>query len=72
MPGADRSGCFRSGQNLTGVDLTVANLAVVTLPDADLSSVIWSRTIGPDVTVSDDNGKTCCGHLNGAVPPAGC
>jgi len=33
------------------------------LTGADLSNVIWSNTICPDGTNSDDNGDTCVNNL---------
>jgi uncharacterized protein YjbI with pentapeptide repeats len=55
-----------------GADLTDADLEGIDLSDADLAEVNWANTICPDGSNSDDNGDTCCGHLNDAVPSAGC
>lgn len=49
----DMSGADLSGSNLTGANLIGANL----------QSVIWSNTICPDGSNSDDNGNTCENNL---------
>ncbi len=69
--------------NLTRADLTFANLADSVLAGANLgranldastlTGVDWDDTICPDGTNSDqESPPTCCGHLNGKVPVAGC
>jgi len=49
--------------NLNGANLTNANLVGANLKGAHVKDVIWSNTICPDGTNSDDNGGTCKGHL---------
>ncbi len=61
-----------SGANLEGSDLTGVRLTRATLESANLTGVTWLNTICPDLSNSDDNGDTCCGHLNDALPSAGC
>ena len=62
-----------SGSNLEpGANLTNADLTGAYLTDANLTNVTWNDTTCPDDTNSDANGDTCCGHLNGAIPAAGC
>ena len=68
-------GANLTGANLAYADLTSAHLAITELSGAflagaNLTGVVWSHTICPDGTNSDNNGFTCCGHLNGAVPAA--
>ena len=70
-------GANLTGANLAYADLTSAHLAITDLSGAflagaNLTGVVWSHTICPDGTNSDNNGFTCCGHLNGAVPLTGC
>jgi uncharacterized protein YjbI with pentapeptide repeats len=77
LPGADLLGANLGGANLTSADLSGANLTYAylgdaTLAGADLSGVLWQGTTCPDGTNSNSNGTTCCGHLNGAAPRAGC
>ena len=87
LRGANLGGCdlavaLLDSADLSGADLTDANLNAAVaghanftgadLNGADLTSVLWFDTICPDGTNSDDHGSTCCGHLNGAVPKAGC
>lgn len=50
--------------NLTGANLTNASIAGSTgLNTATLTGVIWSNTVCPDSTNSDNDGGTCVGHL---------
>ena len=58
----DLSDTDLSGANFSGADLTDADLtgAVVL---ASLTGVVWSSTICPDGTNSDDNGDTCVNNL---------
>ncbi len=53
--------------NLTNVNFTLAYLLSATGMDtATLTGAMWSGTICPDGTNSDDNGNTCVGHLTPA------
>lgn len=53
-----------TGANLTGVNFTGANLTGAgSMDTATITGVIWSNTICPDGTNSDNNGNTCSGHL---------
>ena len=52
-----------SGANLSDADLSGAIMIGADLTGADLSNVIWSNTICPDGTNSDDNGDTCENNL---------
>ena len=52
-----------SGANLSDADLSGAIMIGADLTGADLSNVIWSNTICPDGTNSDDNGDTCVNNL---------
>ena len=63
------------GSTLTNAILNFDSVILVNFTDADLtgaefreghnnSDTIFSNTICPDGTNSDDNGGTCCGHLN--------
>jgi hypothetical protein len=49
--------------NLSGANLSGANLAGVALNGANIKYVIWSNTVCPDGTNSDNDGATCAGHL---------
>lgn len=50
--------------NFTNADFTNADLRYTTnISTATLTGVIWSNTICPDETNSDNNGNTCIGHL---------
>lgn len=49
--------------NFDHANFTNANLGSSNFPNANFSSVIWSNTICPDQTNSDNNGNTCIGHL---------
>ena len=61
-----------TGTYLTNADLTNADLTNASLDNANLFGVFWDNTTCPDATNSDNNDFTCCGHLNGAIPLAGC
>ena len=53
-----------TNSNLTQVNFTGVNLIRDTgLDSATLTGVIWSNTLCPDGTNSDNNGNTCVGHL---------
>jgi uncharacterized protein YjbI with pentapeptide repeats len=63
------------GSTLTNAVLNFDGVVLVNFTDADLTGAefreghnnggtIFSNTICPDGTNSDDNGGTCCGHLN--------
>jgi hypothetical protein len=54
LEGANLHGADLTGANLTGADLTGANLH-----GATLTGVVWSNTICPDGTNSDDDGGAC-------------
>ncbi|OGM05623.1 hypothetical protein A2125_00410 [Candidatus Woesebacteria bacterium GWB1_43_5] len=49
--------------NLTGANMTNTSLSGVDMSTNNLNQVIWSNTICPDGTNSDNNGNTCEGHL---------
>jgi hypothetical protein len=49
---------------LDGADLTGADLTGAKLEGASLVRVIWARTTCPDGSSSEENGRTCAGHLN--------
>ncbi|MGB2278345.1 MAG: pentapeptide repeat-containing protein [Candidatus Poseidoniaceae archaeon] len=53
-----------SGANLSDADLSGAIMRYADLTGADLSNVIWSNTICPDGTNSDNNGGTCVNNLD--------
>lgn len=48
-----------SGADLSGADLSNADLNDADLSGADLAAVVWSDTICPDGTDSDNDGGTC-------------
>lgn len=56
---ADLRNAKLDGADLTGADLTGADLT-----GASLIKVVWSHTTCPDGTLSDENGRTCQGHLS--------
>ena len=86
LSGADLSGAILDdaffvdsnleNANLENADLNnthlQSNLTGANLNGAILSGLGWYNVICPDGTHSNDNGYTCCGHLNGAVPSSGC
>lgn len=52
------------GANLTNANMTNANLfSAANLSTATRTGIIWSNTICPDGTNSNNNGSTCEGHL---------
>ena len=59
----DFSGMNFSNFNMSGADLSGSNLTGANLTGANLQSVIWSNTICPDGSNSDDNGNTCENNL---------
>ena len=59
----DFSGMNFSNFNMTGADLSGSNLTSANFTGANLQSVIWSNTICPDGTNSDNNGNTCENNL---------
>ena len=61
-----------SDSDLVSVQFTGADLSDAKLGGTNLTGVVWSGAICPDSTLADDNGGTCCGHLNGAQPYKGC
>jgi uncharacterized protein YjbI with pentapeptide repeats len=76
-PSADLTGVDLTSADLTGMDLTDANFTHVdltgaNLQDANLTQTYWSSSTCPDGTSSDAHDGTCCGHLGGAIPSAGC
>ena len=58
-PDADLLDADLTGANLTGADLSGADLN-----GAALTGVIWSNTICPDGTNSDNDGDTCVNDLS--------
>lgn len=63
LSGASLSGADLSGANLNRADLSGADLSGADLSGANLNRVIWSGTICPDGTNSNNDGNTCLGHL---------
>ena len=59
----DFSGMNFSNFDMSGADLSGSNLTGANLIGANLQSVIWSNTICPDGSNSDDNGNTCENNL---------
>ena len=59
----DFSGMNFSNFNMSGADLSGSNLTSVNFTGANLQSVIWSNTICPDGSNSDNNGNTCENNL---------
>ena len=59
----DFSGMNFSNFNMSGADLSGSNLTSANFTGANLQSVIWSNTICPDGTNSDNNGNTCVNNL---------
>ncbi len=51
--------------DFTNANFTNANLVFRNMTTATLTGAIWSNTICPDGTNSNDNGNTCIGHLAG-------
>jgi subtilase family serine protease len=57
-------GATFTGANLSGADLSNSNLLGTTgLQTATLTNVIWSNTLCPDGSNSDQDGGTCVGHV---------
>ncbi|MCC6791570.1 MAG: pentapeptide repeat-containing protein [Thermomicrobiales bacterium] len=74
---ANLTGSYLWQADLTGARLDRANLRNAKLRSATMEQVVltgvsWNNTICPDGTNSDENDGTCCGHLLGARPLAGC
>lgn len=73
LSGADLSGSFLGYADLSGADLTDADLGGANLTGAKLTDVIWSNTLCPDGTNSDDvalpdgTKGTCEGHLTSST-----
>jgi len=63
LTGVDLTGANLSGANLNRANLSGANLSGANLADANVNDVIWSGTICPDGTNSNNDGNTCLGHL---------
>ena len=59
----DFSGMNFSNFNMSGADLSGSNLTNANFTGANLQSVIWSNTICPDGSNSDNNGNTCENNL---------
>ena len=59
----DFSGMNFSNFDMSGADLSGSNLTGANLIGTNLQSVIWSNTICPDGSNSDDNGDTCENNL---------
>ena len=59
----DFSGINFSNFDMSGADLSGSNLTGANLIGTNLQSVIWSNTICPDGSNSDDNGNTCENNL---------
>jgi uncharacterized protein YjbI with pentapeptide repeats len=53
----------RLAANLVGTDLSGANLSGADLSGANMSGIIWSNTVCPDGTISNNDGGACLGHL---------
>lgn len=51
------------GANFRGSNLSYADLRGADFTQADITQVLWHRTICPDGSQSEDNGDTCGGHL---------
>ena len=64
---ADLSDVELKNTNFTGADLTNAVMG-----GTDLTGATWTDATCPDGTEANDNGGTCCEHLNGATPFQGC
>jgi streptogramin lyase len=62
LAGANLTRASVQGSNLLRADLTDANLTAASLLGANLSGAVWSNTICPDGTNSDNDGGTCVGH----------
>jgi Pentapeptide repeats (8 copies)/Fibronectin type III domain len=62
-PVADLAGADLAGADLADFDLLDVNLTGADLSGADLTGVIWSHTICPDGTTSNNDGGTCVNNL---------
>jgi virginiamycin B lyase len=62
LAGANLTGASLQGSNLLRADLTDANLTDASLLGANVSGAVWSNTICPDGTNSDNDSGTCVGH----------
>ena len=60
---ANLTGANLKNTNLKGANLANANLTGARLKGTNVKDVIWSNTICPDGTNSDNNGGTCVKHL---------
>ncbi len=61
---ANLSNAYITSSNLSNAYLYNANLSGASLPSSnDLTNVVWTNTICPDGTNSDDNGDTCENNL---------
>ena len=69
---ADMYGANLTDANLTNTKVVYTNLTEANLQNANLTGIQWGFTPCPDGTNSEDHGDTCCGHLNEAIPSAGC
>ncbi len=68
LRGAQLQGALLEAVDLTGADLAGANLSGANLRHAWVRENVWSGTVCPDGTNSDDNGGTCWGHLFTDIP----
>ena len=60
------------GADLSGANLSTFNLEGVDFSQANLTGVNWTDATCPDGTSASAAGGSCCSHLNGAIPAAGC
>jgi uncharacterized protein YjbI with pentapeptide repeats len=58
--------------DLTGANFFNAILTNANFDWANLTNVHWQITYCGDITTSNGNGGTCCGHLAGSTPAVGC
>jgi uncharacterized protein YjbI with pentapeptide repeats len=64
LTGANLSGANLTDANLNSTDLMGANLAAATVTaDTNFNNVTWGNTTCPDGTNSDNDRRTCVGHL---------
>ena len=59
----DLIGATFNQTDLDDVEFSRSNLTGATFNQVDFTDVIWSATICPDGTNSDDNGNTCENNL---------
>lgn len=64
LSNSDLSGAYLYGATVTGTNFTNTDLTGADFSGAVLTDCIWSATICPDGTNSDDNGGSCMDHLN--------